>query len=32
MFANPEINVEIVEGITAEDIVTNEFIDDSIGL
>ena len=32
VFANPEINVEIVEGITAEDIVTNEFIDDSIGL
>ena len=32
VFANPEINIEIVEGITAEDIVTNEFIDDSIGL
>ena len=32
VFANPEINIEIVEGITAEDIVSNEFIDESIGL
>ncbi len=31
VFANPEINIEIVEGITAEDIVSNEFIDESIG-
>ncbi len=32
VFANPEVNIEIVEGITAEDIVSNEFIDESIGL
>ena len=32
VFANPAINIEIVEGLTAEDIVTNEFIDESIGL
>ena len=32
VFANPAINIEIREGLTAEDIVTNEFIDESIGL
>ena len=32
VFANPAINIEIVEGLMAEDIVTNEFIDESIGL
>ena len=32
VFANPEVNIEIVEGISAQDIVTNEFIDESIGL
>jgi hypothetical protein len=31
VFANPEINTPILEGITAADIVTNEFLDSSIG-
>ena len=32
VFGNPEVNIEILEGLTAKDIATNEFIDDSIGL
>jgi hypothetical protein len=32
VFGNPEVNIEILEGLTAEDIATNEFIDNNIGL
>ena len=32
VFGNPEVNIEILEGLTAKDIASNEFIDDSIGL
>ena len=32
VFGNPEVNIEILEGLTAKDIATNEFIDDNIGL
>ena len=32
VFANDDLNIEIVDGLTSGDIATNEFIDDSIGL
>ncbi len=31
VFAHPEVNTPILEGITAEDVVTNEFLDPDIG-
>jgi hypothetical protein len=32
VFGPDGVNIELAEGLTVEDIATNEFIDDNIGL